>query len=201
MKGIHMQTITKAYDTYSQARGAVDELVTAGIPMSEISVLANHQTGKQWGNFEGLEQGTEAGTGAGLGAAAGGAAGLLAGLGLMAIPGLGPVVAAGWLASTALGAAAGGATGGIVGSLIDSGVPEDHAHVYSEAVRRGGTLVSVQTEDHDIDKVHAILGNYSPLNPAEQAMAYRETGWNSFDPDAAPYESIRTAAEREQRLM
>lgn len=196
-----MQTITKAYDTYKKARGAVDELVTAGIPMWEISVLANHPAGEQYGDFSDLEQSTEAGAGAGVGAAVGGAAGLLAGLGLMAIPGLGPVVAAGWLASTALGVAAGGATGGIVGSLIDSGVPEEHANVYSEAVRRGGTLVSVKTEDHDIDKVQAILGNYSPLDPAEQAAAYRKTGWDNFDPNSAPYESTRIAAEREQRFI
>ena len=196
-----MQTITKVYDTYKKARGAVNELETAGIPMSEISVLANHQAGEEYGDFAELEQGTEAGTGAGVGAAVGGAAGLLAGLGLMAIPGLGPVVAAGWLASTALGAAAGVATGGIVGSLIDSGVPEDQAHVYSEAVRRGGTLVSVQTEDHDIAKVQAILGNFIPLDPVEQAAAYRQSGWDRFDPSAAPYESTRAAAERDQRMM
>ena len=196
-----MQTITKVYDTYKKARGAVNELETAGIPMSEISVLANHQAGEEYGDFAELEQGTEAGTGAGVGAAVGGAAGLLAGLGLMAIPGLGPVVAAGWLASTALGAAAGVATGGIVGSLIDSGVPEEQAHVYSEAVRRGGTLVSVQTEDHDIAKVQAILGNFIPLDPVEQAAAYRQSGWDRFDPSAAPYESTRAAAERDQRMM
>lgn len=196
-----MQTITRAYDTYKKARGAVNELESAGIPMSEISVLANHRVGEQWGDFDGLEQGTEAGSGAAVGAAVGGAAGLLAGLGIMAIPGLGPVVAAGWLASTALGVAAGSATGGIVGSLIESGVPEDHAHVYSEAVRRGGTLISVKTEDHDVAKVQAILGNYIPLDPVEQSAAYRETGWDKFDPAAAPYESTRAAAERDTRLM
>ncbi len=193
-----MQTITKAYDTYKKAHSAVDELVTAGIPMSEISILANRVSGEQEYTDE---ETTEAGAGAGVGAAVGGAAGLLAGLGLMAIPGLGPVVAAGWLTSTALGAIAGGATGGIVGSLINAGVSEDDAHVYSEAVRRGGTLVSVQTQDHDIAKVQAILDNYIPLDPVEQAAAYRLNGWDKFDPGAAPYETTRAAAEREQRLM
>jgi hypothetical protein len=203
-KGIHMQTITKVYDTYHQARSAVDELLTAGVPMSEISVLANREVDDSYNEddaFAEQDEGTEAGTGAGVGAALGGAAGLLAGLGLMAIPGLGPVVAAGWLASTALGVAAGGATGGIVGSLVSNGVPEEHAHVYSEAVRRGGTLVSVHAEDHDVAKVNSILGNYTPLDPVEQAAAYRETGWNAFDPDAGPYESTRRAAAREQRIM
>ena len=76
----------------------------------------------------------------------GGTAGLPAGLGLLAIPGLGPVVAAGWLAATAVGAAAGAATGGIVGALTEAGVSEEEAHSYAEGVRRGGTLVSARVQ-------------------------------------------------------
>ncbi|MGF6178734.1 hypothetical protein ABIE33_007054 [Ensifer sp. 4252] len=60
----------------------------------------------------------------------------------MASPGVGPVVAAGWLAATAAGAIAGSAVGGIIGALTDSGVPEEDAHVYAEGVRRGETLVT-----------------------------------------------------------
>jgi hypothetical protein len=82
-----------------------------------------------------------AGKGAGIGAGLGGAAGLLAGLGLLAIPGLGPVFAAGWLAATAVGAAAGAATGGLVGALTEAGVSKEDAPLYAEGVRRGGTLV------------------------------------------------------------
>jgi hypothetical protein len=67
---------------------------------------------------------------------------LLAGLGLLAIPGLGPVVAAGWLASTALGAVAGGAAGGLIGALTAAGVSQEDAHVSAEGIRRGGTLVT-----------------------------------------------------------
>ena len=193
-----MQTITKVFETYKQARNAVDALVIAGIPMPEISVLANREIGEQYGNFGKPEETTEAGAGAGVGAAIGGAAGLLTGLGLMAIPGLGPVVAVGWLASTALGAAAGGAAGGIVGSLINSGVPEEHAHVYSEAVRRGGTLVSVQAEDHNVERVYAILNTFIPLDPVQTGATYRTDGWDIFDPSAGPYEPTRTAAARDQ---
>src|SRR5665213_2976397 len=87
-----MQTITKVFETYKQARNAVDALVAAGIPMLEISVLANREIGEQYSDFEKPEEATEAGAGAGVGAAVGGAAGLLTGLGLMAIPGLGPVL-------------------------------------------------------------------------------------------------------------
>ena len=191
-----MQTITKVFETYKQAHNAVDALVAAGIPMPEISVLANREIGEQHVNFERHGEATDAG--AGIGAAVGGAAGLLTGLGFMAIPGLGPVVAVGWLASTALGAVAGGAAGGIVGSLINSGVPEKHAHVYSEAVRRGGTLVSVQAEDHNVEMVYAILNTFIPLDPVHKGATYRADGWDTFDPTAGPYELSRTAAARDQ---
>ena len=194
-----MQTITKVYETYDKARSAVADLETAGIPISDISVLANQEASQ--GYDDDADQETEAGPGAGLGAVVGGTAGLLTGLGLMAIPGLGPVVAAGWLTTTVLGAVAGGATGGIVGSLIGAGVTEDNAHIYSEAVRRGGTLVSVHTQDHNIAIVQSILGKYSPLNPEEQGAAYRNGGWNKFDPDGGAYGFVKSENERDGRSI
>src|SRR4051794_39544551 len=119
-------TISRLYDTYNQAQAAVQRLETAGVPHSDISIVANNSD--SWFNSDkkvdrdrdGVDDRAEgAGKGAGIGAGVGGTAGLLAGLGLLAIPGLGPVVAAGWLAATAVGAAAGAATGGIVGVITD----------------------------------------------------------------------------------
>jgi len=114
-------TVSRLYDNYSDAERAVTRLESAGVPHSDISIVANNSDnwcgssrGKVDRDRDGLDDRAEgAGTGAGVGAGLGGAAGLLAGLGLLAIPSLGPVVAAGWLASTAAGAAA----GGIVGAL------------------------------------------------------------------------------------
>mgnify|MGYP000539482458 CR=1 FL=1 len=100
------RTITRAYDNYAAAQGAVSRLEAAGVASSDISLLGRDERADN--------DDSNAGEGAGIGAAVGGAAGLLAGLGLIAIPGVGPVVAAGWLASTLAGAAAGGATGGII---------------------------------------------------------------------------------------
>ena len=122
-----MPTTTKVYDSYSQARQAVSDLESAGIPSSKISLLANKYVSEQYDDVDDV---SETATGAGIGALVGGTAGLLAGLGMLAIPGIGPVVAAGWLASTALGVAAGGAPGGVIGALIDAGEPEDRAPVY-----------------------------------------------------------------------
>src|SRR6059058_1953669 len=148
-------TISRLYDTYSDAERAVTRLEEAGVPHSDISIVANNsdnwygsRSGKVDRDADGVDDRAEgAGKGAGIGAGIGGAAGLLAGLGLLAIPGLGPVVAAGWLASTAVGAAAGAATGGIVGALTEAGISKEDAHVYAEGVRRGGTLVSGRIAD------------------------------------------------------
>src|SRR5882757_6872953 len=124
-------TISRLYDNHTQAQSAVQRLEAAGVPHSDISIVANNSD--NWYNADkkvdrdrdGVDDRAEgAATGAGIGAGLGGAAGLLAGLGLLAIPGLGPVVAAGWLASTALGATAGAATGGVVGALVGSGLSE-----------------------------------------------------------------------------
>ena len=191
-----MQTITKVYDRHAQARQAVSELEAAGIPSAEISLLANKYVSEKYAD---VDDASEAAGGAGIGAVVGGTAGLLAGLGLLAIPGLGPIVAAGWLASTAVGAVAGAATGGLLGALVDSGVPEEHAHVYSEAVRRGGTLVSVKTDDSRAARVQSILDRFQPIDPARHGAEYRKSGWKQFDPKAAPYQLSDSEIERIRR--
>ena len=75
----------------------------------------------------------------------------------MAIPGIGPLVAAGWLATTLAGAGAGAVAGGLVGALTGAGVSREEAEVYEEGVRRGHTLVSVRADETDIPRIEAIL--------------------------------------------
>jgi hypothetical protein len=100
---------------------------------------------------------TDAGGAAAVGAGLGGVAGLLVGLGALAVPGVGPLLAAGPLA-TALGAlAAGGAAGGIIGALSTMGVPEEYARKYSAAIEQGSALVSVRTDDYTRDAVERVL--------------------------------------------
>lgn len=130
---------------------------------------------------------TGAGTGATLGTVLGGGAGLLAGLGMLAIPGVGPVVAAGWLIATLTGAGVGAAGGGLLGSLTGAGVHEDHAHVYAEGVRRGGTLVTVRAEDSQRAMIEQVLARYSPVDPDARGAEYRSSGWSRFDEQAPAY--------------
>lgn len=179
-----MQTLTKVYESHEVARRVVNELEAAGFLSSSISLLANKSISDQYAD---VDDASEAGDGAAVGAGVGGAVGLLAGLGILAIPGLGPVVAAGWLASTVVGAVAGGVTGGIVGALIDADVPEDHAHVYFEAVRRGGTLLSIKVEDSDAPLARAILDRHTSIDPVRRGAEYREAGWKQFDPAASDF--------------
>src|SRR4051812_41588428 len=196
-------TISRLYDTHTQAQAAVQRLETAGVPHSDISIVANNS--ENWFNGDkkvdrdrdGVDDRAEgAGKGAGIGAGVGGTAGLLAGLGLLAIPGLGPVVAAGWLAATAVGAVAGAATGGIVGALTEAGVSEEDAHSYAEGVRRGGTLVSARVAEGDRARFEAALDD-SAVNLRDRRAAWQKAGWKSFDPASQPYGAEEVRKERQ----
>jgi hypothetical protein len=205
-------TISRLFDNYSTAQQAVRDLETAGVPHSDISIVASNADG--WysadqpaagvgtpdridRNANGIDDRAEgSGAGAGIGALVGGGAGLLAGLGLLAIPGLGPVVAAGWLASTALGAVVGGTAGGLIGALTAAGVSEEDAHMYAEGIRRGGTLVTARVPDGDRAKCEAILSRAS-VNIQERGAAYRKAGWKEFDASATPYTADQVRRERE----
>jgi len=192
-----MKTISHVYDTYGQARAAVQSLEASGIASRDISMVANKYVSERYAH---LDEVSSTGAGAGVGAVAGGSAGLLAGLGLVAIPGLGPVVAAGWIAATAVGAAAGavaGATvGGLVGVLQEAGEPEVRAHVYSEAVRRGATLVTAKVADVDAARVRNILEEHEPIDPQRREREFRAEGWERFDPAAPPYRPSEGEIER-----
>jgi hypothetical protein len=195
-------TISRLYDNYADAQKAVQGLEAAGVPHADISIVANNSDNWYGGSkvdrdHDGVDDRAEgAGKGAGIGAGLGGAAGLLAGLGLLAIPGLGPVVAAGWLAATAVGAAAGAATGGIVGALTEAGVSKEDAPLYAEGVRRGGTLVSARVPDADRTRLDAILSQ-SAVNLQDRSAAWRKTGWQTFDPASKPYGADEVQKERQ----
>ena len=115
--------------------------------------------------------------------------------GAFAIPGIGPVVGAGWLAATLLGAAAGGAAGGLIGSLTEAGIEEDDAHVYAEGVRRGGTLVTARVDDEHADAAAAILSQSGSIDITERRSEYETGGWSRYDPLAGPMRNDRLEAD------
>lgn len=176
------KTTARLYDTFEIASQAVRQLEDAGIPPDDISVIANKTDGKVPTAKHGNEAVPGAEIGAGAGALAGGSVGVLAGLGMLAIPGVGPVVAAGWLVALAVGAAGGAAAGGLLGGLIGSGISKEHAEVYAEGVRRGGTLVSVRTAESDEPRVAAIL-EHNAVDPVARRAEYASAGWKGYNPD------------------
>lgn len=214
-----MATITRLFDSHSQALDAVSDLEAAGVDHDRISIVSNNTDNWHAGhshpdrapgghggplgdrNGDGENDVADgAGKGATTGGVIGAAGGLLAGLGMLAIPGLGPVVAAGWLASTAVGAAAGaavgGATGGLLGALKEAGHSDEEANVYAEGVRRGGTLVSIKADEHDRARLEGILNGRRGFDATTRGEAYRQTGWSAFDPNADPYSSEQIERER-----
>ncbi|MDQ0560193.1 hypothetical protein QO004_001975 [Rhizobium mesoamericanum] len=192
-----MRTVTGLFDDYTDASSAVSALEAAGIPSSDISIVSNNADNR---HGEHSNAGEGAGVGAGIGAVVGGAGGLLTGLGLMAIPGVGPVVAAGWLAATAAGTAAGavagGATGGIIGAMTSSGVSDEDANFYAEGVRRGGTLVTARVQDALVPEAEAILKRSNWVDPAARRAAYTKEGWTRFDDTLEPYGPEQIERER-----
>jgi hypothetical protein len=193
------QTVSALYDTYDAARSAVSALEGAGVAHSDISIVANNS--ESWHRDDHTSDAAEgAGKGAGVGAAVGGVGGLLTGLGLLAIPGVGPVVAAGWLVATAVGvgagAAVGAATGGLIGSLTDAGIPDRDANLYAEGVRRGGALVTARVDDARASEAHAILQRHKSVDLNSRGRLYQEEGWSRFDPAAPAYTADQVAKER-----
>jgi hypothetical protein len=136
------------YSTRAATENAADALVTAGYPSSDISVLLPESLG---GAREmGTEKATKAPEGTAAGATAGGVIGgtlgVLAGVGLLAIPGLGPFIAAGPIMAGLAGLGVGGAVGGVTGALIGMGIPEFEAKRYEGRLQKGGILLSVHCD-------------------------------------------------------
>lgn len=183
------RSIARLFDNAPHARMAVEELERAGFTQDDISYLGGQEdrgtSGTGTTGTGDTSAGTGAATGATLGTVLGGGAGLLAGLGALAIPGVGPLVAAGWLVAALTGAGAGAAAGGLLGSLVTAGFGEDEAAGYSEGVRRGGHLVVVRTDDTRAAEAERILDRHGPVDMQTRTADWRSEGWTGAEPTTA----------------
>jgi hypothetical protein len=162
-----MKTVAGVFVDRIQAEQALQGFRTAGFDPQRVSVIANNpERARDIAEETGAEVPTGAATGAGLGAILGGAAGWLVGIGALAIPGVGPIVAAGPIAAAlgvagttaAAGAGVGIVTGGIVGALTGWGFSEAEAREYQQRVARGDILVAVDVmDDRAADRAEDIL--------------------------------------------
>jgi hypothetical protein len=141
------------YQSQASAERAVDALGQAGFTNNDISVLMPDQDSTREFAHENSTKAPEgAATGAATGGALGGTLGLLAGIGALAIPGVGPLIAAGPIVGALAGLGAGGAVGGLVGALVGMGLPEYEAKRYEGRVKDGGVLLSVHAATSELTK-------------------------------------------------
>ncbi|ACA18324.1 hypothetical protein M446_3958 [Methylobacterium sp. 4-46] len=192
------RTISALFDSYDDAAAAVRKVEAAGVPHSDVSIVANNEGDRYSGHATAHDTAHKtsdgAGAGASVGTVLGGGAGLLAGLGLLAIPGVGPVVAAGWLVATLTGAGVGAAAGGLLGSLTGAGLSEDEAHAYAEGVRRGGTLVTVRADDATADRVTSLLKEHGSVDMDQRMQGWRSEGWTGRHDATGSYSNPATVA-------
>jgi hypothetical protein len=138
------------FPSVARAEQAVDALINAGFRSDDVSVLAPDQKAtRELATEKNTKAPEGTTTGATAGGAIGGTLGLLAGIGALAIPGLGPFIAAGPIMGALAGVGAGAAAGGLIGALVGMGIPEFEAKRYEGRVKNGGVLVSVHCDDGD----------------------------------------------------
>ncbi len=202
--------ILGTFDTLQEAQRAVERLQRRGIPADDISLISNNAQGGSATPAGGVppqapatmkDDGGGAATGAAVGGVTGGLAGLAVGLMGLAIPGIGPVIAAGAGLSALAGAGAGALAGGLIGALTDSGVPENEAHSFAESVRRGGTLLIVRTNEANETDLANLLRECGAVDLDARTQDWRAGGWSRHDPAADPYawDEIERERARYQR--
>lgn len=186
-----MKQVVGLFDTLTEAEAVVRELREAGIAQADISLVS----GRSETATDALHEfnaasgttGNEAREGAAFGAAGGafvgGLTGMVIGLGLVTLPGVGPVLAAGSIAaalgSTVVGAGVGAAAGGLLGALVGAGIPKHEAEIYTESIRRGGTLVLVTVDDAHAEHVREIMNRHNVVDLEERGRQYRAEGWQA----------------------
>ncbi|MBV9386620.1 MAG: signal transduction histidine kinase LytS [Chroococcidiopsidaceae cyanobacterium CP_BM_ER_R8_30] len=162
--GRHQRAVG-TFSTRQAAEQALNELRDCGFPMERVTVIGKDEdsgtsiAGAEVKAHVGNQSRTGAGAGAVAGTALGGAGGILLGLGALAIPGAGPFLAAGALATSFAGAGIGAAGGALIGGLVGLGIPEEQAKVYSNSVSRGEYLVIVDGSEEEVTRAASILSN------------------------------------------
>ncbi len=184
--------LTRVYADYASAQNVVKVLNDAGI--TDVSLLASNAEGWHRPGHDSVDPRHDKDRD-GSDDRVEGAAGVAAGLGLIAIPGIGPIVAMGWLTSLVGGAIAGGIAGEVIGALAETGTSKENAELYSEALRRGGAIVTVQATPLEEHKANAIL-DMGSIDVEARAALWRQNGWKGYDPKAPAYTREQVLEDR-----
>lgn len=189
MESVGTHCVVALFASQQDAERAVLALRDAGVERSDISVVARDEesaAGRKGARRSKQKSGNGTSIGENIagGAVFGALGGLLLELAALAIPGIGPIIAAGPLATTLAGAGIGAVGGGIVGAIKEMGVPAREANLYAESIKRGDTLVSVSTDASKIDTVSAVLNTHGAVDVEDRASSLRESGWTEFNETA-----------------
>ncbi len=164
-----MVTVLGSFETREAAASAVDHLIAEGFRPEDISVL--QPGGKPADVTPENEPAHSVAKGAGIGAAIGGFGSILAGAASLAVPGIGPLLALGWLGGALTAAIGGGLIGGMVGFLVAQGVPKEEASFYAERVKAGAYVVAVRTDEAREPKARLVLAEAGAEGPIQERAA------------------------------
>ena len=190
------------FPTRAAAESAVDRLIAAGFSNQDVSVLmSDNDSAREFATEKNTKAPEGTTTGVGVGGVVGGTLGLLAGIGALAIPGVGPLIAAGPIMGALAGLGVGGAVGGLVGALIGLGIPEYEAKRYEGRVKDGGILVSVHCDSSDeVSRAKDVLkqaGGEDIASSGEKAVSTHTANTDTRYNDSDRVVSERTVTDEE----
>jgi len=199
------KTIVGIFPSVQDAQRAAHDLENAGISRSDISVVAS----KNVVGFDNLNESNSSKSSsksgktsdvvadAGIGAAIGGVGGLLlSAAGMMTLPVIGPVLAAGPIVAALTGAGVGAAAGGLIAALTEAGIPEEDAEHYAEGIRRGDVLVSVHARPGEAQRIGDIMDGAGAVDVDSRLQDWKQKGWTGYSPTAQPYSAEELRSQR-----
>jgi uncharacterized membrane protein len=192
-----MKKIFGLFDHEEEADRAISELQKAGFSREHFGVITRNKISQKVNREEDVREGTvqvDQKLSPATGAAVGGLTGLLLGVGALFIPGIGPVLAAGTLASAigavAAGTGMGAVAGGLLATLTSLGVTEE-ADVYAEGVKRGGVLLVVEADEERVSLVSRLMKEAGAVETQARRKAWQEAGWTGYEETSSPNEGSR----------
>jgi hypothetical protein len=185
-----MHTVIGVFKSLPQAERAAHDLMQAGISSQSISVLAGNDAAKHDEYLRKIkDMSRSAGAVAASSASVGAGVGLLASLTMIVIPGVGPIIAGGALATLLTGAGVGATFGGLIGAFHQMGLPHEKAPLYEEAIRRGAVIVFAEVDAEREKEAVQILANHGAIDLRDVADPWNSIPWSGPSVDPHPYPS------------
>jgi hypothetical protein len=185
-----LKTVAAVFSTLTEAENTSQDLQRLGIPDEDISVIAGNDANRHDEYLAKAKAASVSTESAAVSSASfGGGMGIVATLIALAIPGVGPVLALGPLATVAAGMGVGAAAGGLIGTFRNMGIPHEDAPLYEEAVRRGAIMVTARVSDNTEQSAIEVMNRHGARNLRDEADTWRAAGWKGTITEEHPYPS------------